>query len=154
MMPEFIWGPGGRPQPLGGADEWTGTGVSVQVISVQPPLFELRGPSGDISGQGALAIDLKALDRLYQSIDGISDAAAVPFPDATSVRVAAVVVPTPGVAFDRQSFISAVAATRVGLHKVPVEVFPVPSIARSTSDRVMRAGMASRLAAMAAEAGN
>jgi len=78
----------------------------------------------------------------------------VPFPDATSVRVAAVVVPTPGVAFDRQSFISAVAATRVGLHKVPVEVFPVPSIARSTSDRVMRAGMASRLAAMAAEAGN
>jgi acyl-CoA synthetase (AMP-forming)/AMP-acid ligase II len=152
MVPEFLWGAGGRPQPLGDAEEWTATGASVQVTSVQPPLFELRGTSSDIAGQGALAIDLRELDALYQSIDTVSDAAAVPYPDATSARIAAVVVPKPGAEFDRRAYIAAIKATRVGLHKVPIEVFSVPAIARSANDRVMRAGMASRLVNMAAEA--
>jgi acyl-CoA synthetase (AMP-forming)/AMP-acid ligase II len=152
MVPEFIWGAGGRPQALGHVDDWMASGASVQVVSVQPPMFELRGPSGDSAGQGALAIDLKELDALYQSVDGIGDAAAVPFPDATSARVAAVVVPSPGVPFDADAFSAAIEAARVGVHKMPVQVFTVPSIARSATDRVMRSGMASRLATMHSDA--
>jgi hypothetical protein len=50
MVPEFIWGAGGRPQALGHVDDWMASGASVQVVSVQPPMFELRGPSGDSAG--------------------------------------------------------------------------------------------------------
>jgi hypothetical protein len=151
MVPEFTWGAGGRPQPFGEADEWTASGLSVQVVSVQPALFELRGPAGDIVGAGALAVDLKALDALYQSVDTVSDAAAVPYPDATSARIAAVVVPKPGADFDRTAYLASIVAARVGSHKQPIDVFPVPSIARSATERVMRAGMASRLASQQAE---
>jgi acyl-CoA synthetase (AMP-forming)/AMP-acid ligase II len=150
MVPEFIWGAGGRPEPLGEPDGWTSTGLSVQVTSVQPPLFDMRGVSGEIMGQGALAIDLIELDRLYQSIEGVSDAAAVPYPDAGSARVAAVVVPSPGWPFNRAAYIAGLEAARIGLHKLPVEVFPVPSIARTATERVMRTGMATRLANLAA----
>ena len=150
MVPEFLWGAGGRPQALGDVEDWTSTGASVQVVSVQPAQFELRGAAADVAGQGALGIDLRELDVLYQSVDTVTDAAAVPFPDATSTRLAAVVVPRPGADFDRDSYIAAIAAARVGIHKIPVEVFAVPSIARSATERVMRAGMASRLANLAA----
>jgi len=153
MVPEFIWGAGGRPEPIGEVNGWIRTGLSVQLTSSQPPLFELRGASGDISGQGALAVDLAELDRLFQSIDTVSDAAAVPFPDPTSARIAAVVVPRPGAQFNRNAYIDAVEAARVGLHKIPIDVFPVPSIARTATNRVMRAGMASRLAKLQAETG-
>jgi len=73
----------------------------------------------------------------------------VPFPDATSLRVAALVVPDPGRSFSREAFMAAVEGKRVGLHKLPVDVFIVPSIARGANDRVLRAGMASRLAGLA-----
>ena len=151
MVPEFYWGAGGRPQAIGEADEWTGTGASVQVVSVQPPQFELRGAMNDVTGQGGLAVDLRDLDALYQSVDSVSDAVAVPFPDATSPRVAAVVVSRDVGAFDRGAFVSAIEAARVGVHKVPIDVFPVPAIARSASERVLRSGMASRLAGLSTE---
>jgi acyl-CoA synthetase (AMP-forming)/AMP-acid ligase II len=150
MTPEFRLGPGGRLQALGAADDWLATGVSVQVVSLQPPQFELRGSAGETLGQGPAAIDLRELDRLYQGIPGIADAAAVPYPTADSGRIAAVIVPRTGVVIDRKTYIAAIEAACVAPHKVPVEVFAVPSIARSsTSDRVMRSGMAARLAASA-----
>ncbi len=152
MVPEFRLGPSGRLQPVGSGDDWLSSGLHVQILSLQPPKFALRGPSGETLGQGPAAIDLRELDRLYQSVPGIGDAAAVPFPNAESGKIAAVVVSRPGNVLDRDAYIAAIAEARVAPNKVPVEVFAVPSIARSsTSDRVLRAGMASRLAGSAAK---
>ena len=147
MVPDSIWGPGARPVLIpSDGEEWISTGLSVGLVSTDPPAFENRGLVGEVISRRALGFDLRGLDDLFRSVEGISDAAAIPFPDAASQRVAAVIVPNPGVTVDPAAFIAAIEARRVGPHKVPVEVFSVPSIARSASERVMRSGMASRLA--------
>ncbi|MDR3497481.1 MAG: class I adenylate-forming enzyme family protein [Ancalomicrobiaceae bacterium] len=146
MVPDHAFSPTGRAVALSAEEQWISTGTACELVSAHPARYALKGPIGDRIGVGGLGIDLKRLDDLYKSIDGVADAAAVPFPDATSLRVAALVVPEPGRSFSREAFVAAVRDKRVGLHKLPVDVFIVPSIARSGNDRVLRAGMASRLA--------
>ncbi|MDR3374028.1 MAG: class I adenylate-forming enzyme family protein [Ancalomicrobiaceae bacterium] len=149
MVPDHVFGPTGRPVALSVEEQWISTGLAAELVSAHPPRYALKGPIGDQTGTGGLGIDLRQLDELYKSIDGVADAAAVPFPDATSARVAALVVPDPTRSFSRAAFLAAVEGKRVGLHKLPVDVFIVPSIARGANDRVLRAGMASRLAGLA-----
>lgn len=127
-------------------DGWVDTAIEATVVADDPVRVALSGRGGDIAGHGALEIDLVELDRIYRDVGGLLDAAAIPLLDADGTeRLAAVVVPRPGPAFDSATFLSALQAQKIGLHRLPHRVFPVPAIARAPSGRVLRSGMASHL---------
>lgn len=150
MVPTEAWPPrapakGRRPRS---EDGFVATGVTARVVQPHPAAAELTGRVGEIARIGAADVDLDQLDRLFIGVAGVLDAAAIVVHDQPGgARIAAAVVPKPGVAFDTQGYLAALADARIGLHKMPARVYTVPAIARGPSGRVLRAGMAQHLAA-------
>lgn len=150
MVPHFNWPTTAqerRHRPRD-PDGWMATGIGARIVSAQPPAFEIGGRVDATVRIGQTAIDLDALDRVYRSIDGIADAAALLIADtAGGPGLAAAVVPKSGVRFDPAGYLAAVEATRIGLPRLPIKVFAVPAIARGPSGRVLRSGMLQHLLA-------
>ena len=148
MVPHFNWPTTAqerrhRPRDSEG---WMATGVGARIVTAQPPTFEVAGRVDEGGRIGQTEIDLEALDRIYRSIEGVADAAALLIPDTvTGPGIAAAVVPKSGLRFDPDRWLAAVEATRIGLARLPVKVFTVPAIARGPSGRVLRAGMTHHL---------
>ncbi|MEJ1159054.1 class I adenylate-forming enzyme family protein [Prosthecomicrobium sp. N25] len=150
MVPDGLWQKAERPmlrEKAAEGDGWVRTGLGATLTAEDPTRFVLAARTADIGGRGALDIDLGLLDRIFLAAGDLIDAAAIPIqrPDG-SERIAAAVVPRPGSRFDRAGYLADLAGLSLGLHRMPVEVFTVPAIARAPSGRVLRAGMASRLA--------
>lgn len=149
MVPEATWPEadrtGLRDRPREG-DGWVRTGIIARPDPERSRNLILTGRGGEIGGTGGLEFDLTVLDALFRDVGDFADAAAVPLRDEDGFeRLAAAVVPKPGAAFDPEGFIAALAEHRIGPHRLPHVVLPVPAIARAPSGRVMRAGMASHL---------
>jgi acyl-CoA synthetase (AMP-forming)/AMP-acid ligase II len=150
MVPHFNWPAGSQDRRLRprDAEGWMATGVGARIVTAQPPAFETAGRIDGLVRIGQTLIDLDALDVVYRTIGGVSDAVALIFDDEHSgPAVAAAVVVPPGMRFDERSWLGAVEASRIGLAKLPTRVYSVPAIARGPSGRVLRAGMAQHLAA-------
>jgi mycobactin salicyl-AMP ligase len=127
-------------------DDWVATGLSIRQSTYSASEAEIIGRTGETLGRGSIEMALDELDSVYSSATGVLEAVALPIEaEHGGVRMAAAVVPQPGIRLDTQAFILELEQLRLGLHRLPSEVFAVPSIARASSGRVMRAGMASRL---------
>lgn len=127
-------------------DGFTATGIAARLTAEHPASMRIAGPPEEHAGAGALEIDLAELDAVLQAIDGVADAAAIALPGDGMPRIGAVVVPAAGASFDAEHYLSELAGKRLGLHRLPAAVYPVPAIPRGVTGRVMRAGMAARLA--------
>lgn len=148
MVPHFNWpttAQDRRHRPRD-PDGWMATGLGARIVSAQPPAFEVGGRVDAAARIGQWHIDLDELDRVYRSVEGVADAAALLVPDTPlGPGLAAAIVPKAGVRFDPEQWLAAVEATRIGLARLPGRVFTVPAIARGPSGRVLRAGMTHHL---------
>lgn len=148
MVPALPWqgGPRHRASERDTRDEgFIATGIEARTVPAGHQL-EILGPPEDHAGAGGLEIDLGELDTILKTVGGVIDAAAIALPGSGAPRIGAVVVPKPGVRFDADEYLAELAGLKLGLHRQPEAVFAVPAIARAVSGRVMRAGMAARLA--------
>lgn len=150
MVPALPWQ--GGPRHRGGGHEarddgFVATGIEGRPLGHDGARLEIVGPPEHHAGSGGLEIDLTELDAILKTVGGVLDAAAIALPGPGAPRIGAIVVPTPGVAFDAERYLAELAGLKLGLHRQPQAVFPVPAIARAVSGRVMRAGMAARLTA-------